>query len=274
MSRAVFIHPDDNLSPVATGGTQWAQQTGTISSDPDYGAAKLGDLDAATPCKCTTVGPFAVVRDLGSAKQVDLAVVPMHTLDAGGTVRFQMNASNSWGAPSVDVACVVPAWLRTRPAMPMGLVFDLRAILLATRTQRWIRVSAPANATNIASFGEIAFGKASELIVNVEWGTRIPRQVITARPETPLGGRIGTYLGTLRRSVVGSIADTTDPGLLQLQDLYDAAADVTPFAFVFDPDFVDGRFVYWNNPFDPTLVYLGVNSLAVELIEQSRGRPF
>ena len=272
MSKAIFIHPDQNLSPVATGGSEWVVQTGVVDSDPDYALTKLNDLDASTPCKCTTAGPFAVVRDLGSAKQVDLAIIPMHTLDAGGTVRFQMHSSSAWGAPDVDVTCVVPAWLQTSPALPVGLVFDLRGIAQATRTRRYVRVSCPANASTVLALGEIIFGQATELAININWGLRTPRQVMTGVIETPLGGRIGTFLGTVRRNIVGQIADTTDAGLLALQHLYDRAGNVVPFGFALDPEVIDGRFVYWNNAFDPTLTFLNASAIPLEFLEQSRGR--
>ncbi len=272
MSRAVFIHPDDNLSPVATGGSEWAAQTGAVDSDPNYGLTKLGGVDAAMICKCTTAGPFAVVRDLGSAKQVDFAVIPMHSCDAGGVVRFQMAATNSWGAPSVDVTCTVPTWFVTKPAMPVGLLFDLRGIAQATRTQRWVRVSAPANASKILSFGPIVFGLVRELARNISWGLQSPETVLSAVGETPLGGRVGYRLGTLRRSLKGTVK-TTDVGREQLRTLYHAAAGVTPFGFALDPAVVDGQFVFWDAPYAPAWTFLDFHVFEVAFLEQSRGRP-
>lgn len=273
MSNALFINPDDNLSPVATGGVEWVVQAGAVDSDPDYGLTKLGDLDAATPCKCTTVGPFAVVRDLGSAKRVDVAIVPMHSCDAGGTVRFQMHSSSSWGTPDVDVTCVVPTWSR---AMPLGLFFDLRSIAEATRTRRYVRVSAPANATRTLSLGEVVFGVATAMPRNVNWGLKLPEEVPTITSETPTGARMGVRVAMLRRNISAHV-DTTDAGFAQIEELYQTAANVVPFGFVLDPSAATPagygvRFAYFDGKFEPTLQFLDLHGFDLLLTEQARGR--
>ncbi len=52
--------------------------------------------------KSTGVGSEWIKGDLGSAQDIWGMVLKAHNFQGGATVKFQMNATDSWGSPSVD----------------------------------------------------------------------------------------------------------------------------------------------------------------------------
>lgn len=96
MSNFRYFWPSDNVGPnatVTTGG----------SEDADYQLENAVDLtykNLANPSKLTgTSGDW--ILDFNSAQRID-AVVIWHNLASGIAYSVQMNASNSWGAPTVN----------------------------------------------------------------------------------------------------------------------------------------------------------------------------
>ena len=61
------------------------------------------DGNPAKPAKLTTT-TGAWRWDFGGAKQLDVAAIIHHNLTAGLNVRIQGNATDAWGAPSLDQA--------------------------------------------------------------------------------------------------------------------------------------------------------------------------
>lgn len=98
-------------SDIVTGDATITVPAGTVSADSNYGLASLYDGNPARPCKFTgsPVVAVAILFDYGAPQRVDGFVMPAHNLDAAQDVRFQGNAVDAWGAPSVDAAVPIVA---------------------------------------------------------------------------------------------------------------------------------------------------------------------
>jgi len=243
MANLIYALPTDNLSPVATGGgVDWAVNTGTV--DSEYPAANLGDLNPAKPAKLTTT-TGSWVRDLGSAQQVDWLFVPMHNLTAAlSGVKIQGNATDSWGAPSIDQALVVPAYMED--GFPYGFWFDLTGI--GTRTFRyWRFLVGTANGAAVA-IGEVwLVATKRSLVHNIYWGLDEGDEHGVVEHRTPYGVVSLFDLATKTRSIDGETS-TSDVGLAALKTWHRACAGrAKPTAIVLDPAINDAMMVRWAN---------------------------
>src|SRR5438552_2828835 len=102
MPNLIYQVPTDNLAATGT----LTVQSGT--EDTAYPKANIYDGNPAKPAKLTTT-TGAWRWDFGSAKQLDIVAVIHHNLTAGLNVRIQGNATDAWGAPSLDQAFTIPA---------------------------------------------------------------------------------------------------------------------------------------------------------------------
>lgn len=102
---AIYIRPSDNVAPNAT----VTIQTGTDPADDNYGPMVLVDLNPARMAKILST-TAAWLFDFGSAQRVDLAAFIHGTFETTSTVRFQGNATDSWGSPTLDVEVDIQAW--------------------------------------------------------------------------------------------------------------------------------------------------------------------
>lgn len=98
-------------SDIVTANLVWSVEEGTISVDTNYGLASLYDGKMAKPAKFIDEPIVAVriVGDAGVATRFDALSLPNHNLPAGTVCRAELNASNSWGAPTVSVDMTVGA---------------------------------------------------------------------------------------------------------------------------------------------------------------------
>lgn len=109
-TNAIYIRPSDNVAPNAT----VTIQTGTDPGDPQYGPMTLVDLNPARVAKINST-TFAWLFDYGSAQRIDIAGFIHGTFETTSTVRFQGNATDSWGAPSFDVEVDIQPWYGVAP---------------------------------------------------------------------------------------------------------------------------------------------------------------
>ncbi len=104
MANFHYFHPADNVAPNAT----VTAQTGTANAS--YPLARAVDLTyahLAQPSKLAeTSGAWQF--DFGGAQRVD-AIVVWHNFDAAIACAFQLHASASWGAPTVNATLTAPA---------------------------------------------------------------------------------------------------------------------------------------------------------------------
>ncbi len=99
-----YTYPSDSI----TGSATPSLPTGT--QDAEYPVANLSDNDPSKPWKVTGT-TFRLVWDWSTAQTVKFVALIHHNLQAGLTgVKFEMNASDSWGSPSFSQTLVVPAY--------------------------------------------------------------------------------------------------------------------------------------------------------------------
>lgn len=103
MANFHFFHPLDNVAGNATLST-------SLTVDANYPLVNATDLTyakIASPARVSELtGSF--VFDFGSAQRMD-AIVLWHNFDAGLACSWQMNAANSWGAPTVSASLTIPS---------------------------------------------------------------------------------------------------------------------------------------------------------------------
>lgn len=138
---------------------------GTI--DATYGLGFLHDRNPARPCKFTTGAAARLVWDFGAAQRIDAIVLPAHNLAAGAAVKFQGNASDAWGSPTVDAAITIPAL--PADGVPVSCWRNLTTATGYTASGfRYWSLSIPAQAVAPA-LGEVV------LVSNLRRWTRGPR---------------------------------------------------------------------------------------------------
>lgn len=125
-----------------------------------YGGERLLDRNRNTYWKSTGITSENILVNYGTATQVTAAVLHDHNLTDAAVVKFQANATDSWGSPSVDYtfASITPA-----------LVYYLDATY---QYNRWLIV----DTTNPDSFlrvGNICHAEYLALEkINAEWGSQ------------------------------------------------------------------------------------------------------
>lgn len=151
----------------------WTVATGTPLTD--YGVANLTDLDPSNPLSISET-TIVLTGDQGSALLTDVVTLHHHNFPAGTTLRLQMNSSNSWGAPPVDMTVDVGTW--TDDGFAPHILFDLKTAypVAGDRTYRYLRFTNDDVATSPISIGEMVVGALSTLTR----GMQLPLTRITA----------------------------------------------------------------------------------------------
>jgi hypothetical protein len=99
-----YARPSDIITSLAV-----ITASGTVNSDPDYGLPALYDLNPAKPLMFDTVGPIRLVYDMGSTRRMDAFSLPNSNLAAATNCVVALNATNSWGSPTVQTPLVTGA---------------------------------------------------------------------------------------------------------------------------------------------------------------------
>lgn len=261
MATLVFQHPTDqklSASVTITPSTE----------DASYPKAGLYDSNPAKPFKFTaTTG--TIVFDFGSAVEIDLVAIVHHNLDAAlANVKIQGNATDAWGAPSLDQTITIPAY--EADGFPVNPWKDLSAL---TNSYRYWRLSfGTANSVNI-QLGQVWLGGTKRsLTKNIQWGFQesVDRRII--EHETDYGVSTIYDLGSKILSWAPTIL-TTAAGLTELKNWWDAChGRALPTLVILDPDVNDARLVRWAQPVRTIdRQYADVNVIQFGLREVSRG---
>lgn len=178
MALFFYNHTSDNVAPNATA----AVQTGTAATG--YEATYLTNLTdqyRQRPAKLNeTTGAWTL--DWGSAQRVDLVFL-WHNLDAGlGTVQIQMNATNSWGAPSLTTTVTVPA--KRGDTSTVKIFKDLRSVSgYSASGYRWMRINVGSANSVALGMKVCCFSSIRQLARDVQLGVLEPQD----RPNVVLG---------------------------------------------------------------------------------------
>jgi hypothetical protein len=170
MANAHYFHPSDNVAPNATLST-----TGAVNSSyPIANATDFSFKNIANPFKLTgTLGNL--ILDWGAAQRVD-SVVIWHNLAAGTAYTVQMNATNSWGTPTVNISGTAPA--KRSNGYTVKLYHDLTAASGYTPAGlRYLRfnvpgVGSPATGGNDVPIGlkVLVYQFKRTMVRNIRWG--------------------------------------------------------------------------------------------------------
>lgn len=166
-SNSIYQRHTDEIARDAT----ITIQTGTGSGDDDYGPDTLVDDNPAKVAKIdSTTGAW--LFDHASATDIQLAALIHHNFDAGANVKIQRNATDSWGAPSFEMAFTIPAWIGSGterwPVNPwLDLTTDAQYVALGWR---YTRLVITGNSQNL-QLGQVWFGSTiRRLVPGVRYG--------------------------------------------------------------------------------------------------------
>jgi hypothetical protein len=221
----------------------------TGSGDSAYPPADLGDLRPEHPAKLTsTSGSF--VADLGSAKVVEICAIIHGNFDAGTNVRLQGNATNTWGAPTVDQPFTIPA--RYADSFPVNVWLDLKTLIpsAGTRTLRFWRLISVSVQTNPIAIGEwVMYTTKRDLGVrNIQYGSLRDWYRPAIIHQTDLFARRIYDLGTTLRTCTITFQPEATV-LAQIDTWYrDALGTMKPFLIVPDGGENDAWLVGFNDP--------------------------
>jgi hypothetical protein len=226
MATAIFAHGLTNLASAVT------PAIGGGSENADFPRANLGDLNPANPFKFTT-DTGALVYDFTSPQAVQLVALIHHNLSAGLNVRWQGNATDSWGAPSLDQAFAIGAASvdNYRP----NAWLDLSALSHTFRF--WRLVVVDPNAAAIV-LGDLWFSTPKRSFVH---NYSVPYDLADVRPArralVTRGGVRFTYPGAGRQRALDSQVMTSEAGLEALRDWHRSTnGGDRPSLFIPDPD--------------------------------------
>jgi hypothetical protein len=231
-----YTRPSDRI----TAGS-WTVATGSARSG--YPVTNLDNGDPSDPfwANETTV---RVTRDFGTATRVDEVYIFGHNLDTSA-LHVQMNATNSWGGPTVDLTASIPT--AHLDGIPYAIRVDLAAaVSVANRTQQFLSiVNQSANSVSIAMGEVYMVGTQREIGRHVRYGFSQPRNRIVVNQPSKRGVSTRYDLGTVERKLIASIpgndADYLD--LLKLEE--DGKSGLLPFVIVLAPQ---SPTVRWSEP--------------------------
>ena len=113
----------------------WMMESGvTISASASATGYPVSNLASSAPWKIwrssTTTGDQWVKFDLGSSRAMTACLLRNYLIHVGGTIKFQANATDAWGGPTVDQTFTIPSTARTKTL----------AVFISTQTLRWVRI--------------------------------------------------------------------------------------------------------------------------------------
>ena len=234
-----YFHPADNVAPSATSSVQ------TGSADTDYPVGNLTELAYATlaaPAKLTgSSGAFLL--DWGSAQRIDYVIL-WHNFDAALAVSVQMNATNTWGGPTVTTSLTIPAKRADGYTRKVGV--DLRAVSgYSSGGFRYLRVNV--SGTNGVPIGLklLAFSRVRQLAVDFQWGVQDDDNQIGIDMKTDAGVPWSYDLTSAPRVLRGS-ALLSDADAESVREWHRACAGVVkPCVLVPEPAGTDAWLVRW-----------------------------
>ena len=117
------------------GYRNWAWESGvTITASASATGYPVSNLTSTAPWKIwrstVTTGDQWVKIDLGTSRSMAACFLRNVLIHAGGAVRFQANATDSWGYPTINTAFTIPSTARTK----------VLSLLFSAQSLRWVRI--------------------------------------------------------------------------------------------------------------------------------------
>lgn len=235
-----YFHPSDNVAPAATPTVE----TGTADSAyPVANLALLTYAKIAAPSKLQEV-TGAWLLDFGSAQRVDYVVL-QHNFDQGLAVAVQMNATNSWGSPTLTTSPTIPAKRADGYTRKVGV--DLRSVSgYDVSGKRYLRVNV--SGTNSVPLGLkiMAFSTVRQLSRDFQWGVQDDDHQIGISMKTDAGVVWAYDMASAPRVIRGSalLSDTDAEAVRQWHRA--CAGFVKPTVIVPEPTGTDAWLVRFS----------------------------
>lgn len=278
MGNFAFNRPADNVAPNATPSV-----SSPDAAYPATYATDLSDVNLGRPSKSTLVTDDWLF-DFGSAQRVDLVVL-WHNFDAALACSWQMNATNSWGTPTLSTALTIPA--KRADGYTVKVFKDLTGVSgYSAGGFRYGRLHV--SGTNSVPLGiKIWLGSSIRTLErNISWGLKPPRTHSQILHRTD-GNAIWTYdLQAAPRSLGVNCGDANANDLAALTSLTDAAGGGKPIVVIPDPTVNDPWLCRYVGPqitkvasgpvdvvFDPTLQFLDWSPVSLAFEEVTAGGP-
>src|SRR4051812_42948013 len=202
MSTVAYGRSSDNVAANAT--------VLASAEDATYPATFLVDLDPAKPAKLTTTtGSWTFT--FAAAQRVDAVALIHHNLTAGLEVRVKASADN-FATTALNTTITIPAY--REDGFPVSPFVDLRAVSGYTTGgyQYWRIHIVGTNAAAVAIGEVVLIATLRSLEVNVAWGLQDSEEHPIVEHVTDFGVVTVYEYGTLLRSFVAMVQDTTDAG--------------------------------------------------------------
>lgn len=262
----VYDLPTDKVT-----GT-WAQDGGTLNA-----SYPLTNIDNDQPWLPTifTINPTRIKIDFGTAKRVDLVSFIHCNFDAAAVIKVEMNATDSWGAPSLTTTVVIPTV--GEDGMPGNPFVDLTGVAgYSVGGYRWLSIKIQSSQSTLLSLGLVRLTSTKRTVTNnVQDGVRVKERQPVIEHGTEGGVQLAYARGIRERTIEGAI-QTSDAGIAALLTSWRATKGRTsPFLLVFDPTVNEAIFVKWGSSpevaFDRTYTFLNLNDMPVSWVEVGRG---
>lgn len=159
----IYTLPNENIA----GDVTPTLATGT--ADAENPLANLTDGDPTTSFFTTDSVGIAVVWDHASATRADAVSIPIHNIPAATACKFQMNATDSWGSPTVDADVTINAFTE----FPDVVFVDLTGVTgYSASGFRYHRLFVPSHG-GLTKIGDVGvWSTINTLTLNVRYGAQ------------------------------------------------------------------------------------------------------
>jgi hypothetical protein len=229
----------DNIAPSATASVD----SGT--ADTDYPIANAVDYNPAKPVKLTTTtGSF--LFDFGVATRQDVVALIHHNLTAGLNVRYQMNATNAWGAPTVDAAFTIPAY--REDLYPVNPFIDLTGVSgYSASGFRYGRVKVTGTNAAAVAIGEIVIIGTKRTMSLLNGTVEVSEERKIVEHSTDYGVATIFDLGVTIRHMKGRVTNTAAQLSALESQWRSSRGRALPWLLVPDSTVNDAWFVRWSD---------------------------
>lgn len=238
--------------------------------DAGFPVANLTDQNPAVPIKVSTA-PCGIQFDMGTATSVEAVALIHHNFDVGLGVRWQGNASASWGSPTLNQLFTFTA--DHADGYSKNPILDIRGI---SHSFRYWRLLIPSGNSATPFLGEIwIFGTLYEVAANIEMPGRFGRRFPGLRHQTDGGTLIDYAHGSKVRTLRAMTHPDTTGRTARETLIDDTLGGARPF--VLDPYGVTGgdawmvKFAAFPGGHEVGEVAYDLHEHAVEVLELSRG---
>lgn len=262
-----YFRPVDNVADSATVTTSGTEDTTyPLANLTDFSYAKI-----AAPSKLTSTSG-AWILDWGSAQRVDYVVL-WHNFDAALSIAVQMNATNSWGGPTVTTSPTVTAKRADGYTRKIGV--DLRSVSgYSTGGFRYLRINVGGTNSTAIGLKVMAFSTVRQLSLGFLNGLEDTDRQTPIVMQTDARVPWAYDLNSAPRSLHGT-STLSNIDAESVREWFRACGGPsTPTVIVPDPSDGDAWIVRWaNDGLTTKRTFPGINDTTIQLDEVSAGDP-